>query len=245
MSLVTSGCGLTVLSNGQISTMESEDNSLRTSLAIASVPLPIELSYLSTGTCLYDQTIAIVNGPRTDRQTKITIRPVRNYVYFAFDHGDGRVSGYLIDHVGKIYSYNSQQITSSEACTPETRERLDRDILAQARANKPIFSGDAHVIDDFPVEFPQYIRESLMPGDVAAYVRSEGGGNWGRYRYVGITDYHGVRAAVFDLTRDPPPGSTLRPLLVGFNIVDIRTAMPLYVGFKLGSTIQFRQIACS
>ena len=60
-----------------------------------------------------------------------------------------------------------------------------------------------------------------------------------------MTNYDGSRAAVFDIVGDSPGLSNRGPALVGFSIVDARTAMPLLLVYEQASSIRLERISCS
>jgi hypothetical protein len=60
-----------------------------------------------------------------------------------------------------------------------------------------------------------------------------------------MTNYDGRAGAVFDIMRDSPGLSSNEPSLVGFSIVDVRTAMPILFVYSQASAIHLERISCS
>ena len=228
----------TKLSDGRLSQMEPGDNSTRMGLQIDKSAAPAELSYLSSGTCDYSENLTFTTGAQRQNDMRISIKPVKGNVYFVVDRNDGKVSGYLMDHTGRLQDFNSESISTGERYNKEKFEQVGQ------RPNSNITTNST-VVTEFSLEFPEYRRHPRAPGDTAATIRGEDGAVWASYKYVGMTNYNGSRAAVFDIVRDAPGLSGNEPILVGFSIVDARTAMPILLVYRQASSIRLERISCS
>ena len=84
----------------------------------------------------------------------------------------------------------------------------------------------------------------MRVGEIVATVNAEDGSPWGYYRFMGVANYRGKPAAVLDLQRAAPGLESAGSIVFGFNLVDLRTSMPLFVILDAGSHYKLEQIGC-
>jgi hypothetical protein len=81
-------------------------------------------------------------------------------------------------------------------------------------------------------------------GNTVATVTTLGGSPWASYRFMGITTYNAKPVAVLDLMRVIPGDEDRGPIVVGFLLTDLSTALPKLLVFDAGSHIRSEQIGC-
>jgi hypothetical protein len=97
------------------------------------------------------------------------------------------------------------------------------------------------VVNQMTAIFPHYVPFPWRSGQVVATVRNQSAGEWARYIYKGTTVFAGNQAVVLDLVAAASTGD----VLVGFNVVDVKTMLPLLYVFQTQNQIRYNRINCS
>jgi hypothetical protein len=235
-SLVVACQGIVTFPDGHPSAMNAENNRLRTQLLITAGPLPTSAIYRPIN-CAYRLTRTPYKKPTTHSRIDVSIRPVAGRLLVA-STVDGKVSTALIGTNGKLYDFNSVDLASNERDTPETfRQSAERTISQSDKQS-------AHVINEFSALMPEYIRAPRNVGDTVAVVFSEDNAVWASYQYRGITSYNGEVGEVLDLTRVMANNSQYGAAIVGFDIVDVKTTMPMLSVIDAGTKVRLERITC-
>ena len=74
-------------------------------------------------------------------------------------------------------------------------------------------------------------------------VVDSGGAVWVQFIYAGSTTYRGREGLVLDLVRLMPTMGD-RPIVVGYTVMDAKTALPLVTTLQLGSRYHLEQRGC-
>lgn len=243
-SALLAGCvSIVKLPDGQTSAMGAESNSLRAQLIINPTPLPTALAYKPVVSCLYRETRTPFGKPTVITQGQLSVRRVRDR-YLVTSREEGRTSTALIGPHGKLYDFNLVDSNNERATTQTYNAEVDRK-LAELNATGDPRVNNAHVVNDFAVLIPDFAPNPRYPGDTAAVVLDEGNNDWAVYRYRGLTQVAGTTAAVLDLTRTFPDNPEIGPSLVGFDVIDLRTMLPVLVVLDAGIQVKLESLSCS
>ena len=97
-------------------------------LRIDSTAPPPELSYPSSGTCDYSERLTFTTGAQRQNDLQISIKPVKGVSYFVVDRSDGKGSGYLLDHTGRLLDFNSESVSTGEQYNEEKFNQVGRTV---------------------------------------------------------------------------------------------------------------------
>ena len=89
------------------------------------------------------------------------------------------------------------------------------------------------------------MKPEFHVGDWVAILPGEDLNPWAAWRFVGLTTYQGTQAAVLDLRRTMPAHVERGPILIGYNVVDLRNGLPLLVVLDAGSHIRTELEGCT
>jgi hypothetical protein len=223
--------------------MSAESNGIRTQIAVNPIPLPNVLAYRPVTSCLYDETRTPFEKPTVRTRGELSVKRVRDR-YLVTSREGGRTSTALIGPRGKLYDFNLVDSDNTRATTETYGAEVDRK-LAEINASGDPRVTNAHVVNDFAVSIPDFAPNPRYPGDTAAVVVDESNNEWAVYKYRGLTQIGGITAAVLDLTRVFPDNPGYGPTLVGFDVVDLKTMLPVIVVLDAGIKVRAERISCS
>ena len=223
-----------------------DDYSLRSRLRVIPVPLTL-FKYMPIAACSYTETHATYNGSAITSHFQLSVNRWRDHLWVKIT-SDGLPATATIGDTGKLYDFDFVDPSTGQHVTPETyrwyADREDHLITGTlSKVDRRVIG--VHSVNEFTLMFPKYLSRSEHPGDIAAFMFDKYGVIWGAYRYRGIAVFHGKNVAVFDLTKVSYSSHRNRPIVVGFNIVDPQTMVPLVVVFDAGWHFRIDQIACS
>ena len=95
----------------------------------------------------YSERLTFTTGAQRQNDLQISIKPVKGNSYFVVDRSDGKVSGYLLDHTGRLLDFNSESVSTGEQYNEEKFNQVGR------TANSNI-STTSTVVTEFSLEFP-------------------------------------------------------------------------------------------
>ncbi len=239
--IAASGCAqLSTLPDGQKSFMSPANNAARAALPIA--PTPTALSYRAPAVCQYASRQKSIDQPAEQKAIALTIRPVADKLSIVETSAGQTVASVLIDRSGKLLDYNSIPTTrgATGRYTPETAAAMNAQMLqSTARSHA---ASNPHALNEASLKYPEYISASLQPGQTAGFVLQEDRAVWGTYFYRGMTTYQGRPGALLDLQRVAAGSNPA--YLVGYDIVDPATGLPLLAVLDSGASGSFEQLSC-
>jgi hypothetical protein len=246
IALFLDGCSvLTTLPDGQPSAMDDQNNRIRSQLAITASPLGASLKYHPVKNCSYDDTENQAGIGVQQFHIDVSVKPVRNRLLITANNGKS-ISDALITPTGKLLEFNLTDDQDNTHTTPETyQNRVDQTV---AKLDPQYYKGlsHPHALNNFSLKFPEYSAPIHNPGDIAAVIIDEANEQWGAYRYRGVTQIDGTTAAVLDITRVFPDYSERGPSLVGFELIDLRTMLPvLFVMQGVGFEVRMQRSNCT
>lgn len=233
---LASSCSLplTTLPNGERSFMAPEANSLRSALKIDQQLSPLNIEYHPVEPIRYrsySETFKIYNK-NPNKESVVKVKAVGDKFTIIIQNPGEVVDVLVVEKNGKLYDYNKGSLTDichQQHVIPETAKKcsapLSNNWQKQYVKNPKMLSSNEFL-------FPEYLRPLSRSGQVVGVVRTFAGDEWGQIVYSGITDYNGRRAAVLDLMRRPTHLGY--PYLVGFNVVDLETSLPLVAVISSG-----------
>jgi hypothetical protein len=241
-SILVQGCtGVTTLSDGRNTTLDTSDAKIRSDIQVTRVPLTDRLAYIPVKSCTYKQEEIVTDGRKTDSETHLEIKPVRDRLLIT-EYENGKPSTALIGRNGHIYNFN---LYDSDLGTRSDKSTFGEQAAARVEKAREKGGLSAHELNPLTMVFPEFLQERPSPGDIVANVEDEDGAIWGRYQYAGITNVSNRRAAVFDLRRvletQPDKGN----VVVGYDVVDVSNGLPLKFVLHVGARMQFEQVQCA
>jgi hypothetical protein len=246
-SIFLSGCGalVTRLPDGQVSVMNSDSNRLRGALAITPAPLHTPMAYIPIKQCSYVEFTNSIGGKLSEEPVDISLRIVKDRLLVVVRRNSGTTSTYLISERGTVHDFNTIDLSTGERVTPDNHSAMAYRKLNELKERRDHGAASPHVINEFSIWLPEYTKTRLSPGDIAASVLSEDGRTWAKYRYRGFTVFDGKTAAVLDLERLQGVNRSGGPVVVGFNIVDLDTMLPMIAVLNSGSNYLMKRVSCS
>jgi hypothetical protein len=231
------GCQtLPSLPDGRLTTLEPAAAARRASLAISVNPLDATPRYRATDSCRYSLTNTYLKT--SDQQTwKVT--PVRDRLLVNMDDRVRGVSTALIAPNGQLFDFNLVNAQTGQRSTSETFGD-DAGVLASSLQKK----AGGHAINELQLFLPHYEVESATYGDVVARIHDENGGVWAQFIYAGDSQFSGRRVVVLDLVRRMETMADAGPVVIGFNLVDAETALPVLSVLDLGFLYRLEQLGC-
>lgn len=224
------------------SVMSAANTRLREELPVVRIPLAGGLSYHSVTHCQFNESLSLATGGTAKRSSIITVKPIRNRLLITVTSG-AVSSTILIDQQGKLFDYNIVDMVTGKRTTPESFAIYARTSLAEVRAKYgPNVSG-AHIIKG-ESWLPMFVKTSADVDDTIANLLAEDDSVWGAYVYRGTTWYHGTAAAVIDITRKLDSRPRDAPVVIGFDIINLKTMLPMLHVLDAGSTFRLEQMVC-
>jgi len=244
-ALLAAGCQspIAILPDGQPSAMDGQNNQLRTQLTLSAVPIGASV-YVPVKGCTFTETRQPIGEPAQVIAVKVSIKKVRDRLLIVSNE-NGDSSTALIGRNGKIYDFNTADPSDHHRVTTESYSSDVDAKLAKLREHNITAAANPHVINEFSVLVPEYFAKSANPGDTVAVVYAEDGSIWANYVYRGMTHFHGADAQVMDLIRLMPNAASYGPIMIGFDVVDVRTRMPLLIVIDAGMKVRLEQVACA
>ena len=140
---------------------------------------------------------------------------------------------------GKIDDFNEVTNTGERVTSENFNQYAEQQLAAskERRLNNP------HVLNTISVVLPEYSGSPRAINDVVAEVKMEDGSMWATYKYRGITQYRGSPAYVLDLERVPE--GTQDKVVMGFDVVDSKSMLPLLLVLDAGTNSHLEQVSCS
>lgn len=249
---ILGGCGIalqpsnvTTLRDGQKSVMDAASNNARESLMIDGSAPPINLHYSLIKGCLYDEVHSIPDGSVQHFRDRVSIKAIKDKLFMtSTDIGDPtKISAKLMDYNGKVYDFNDNyRVLAQNQITPENLEQESSRIKAMIPSGPGTNFRNPHVTKS-STAYPEYSGRQTHVGGTVAVIRAEDDSIWASYIYRGTTQFRGRYSAVYDLERHPDanPNATF---LVGFDVVDEATAMPLLSISSSGFIHRQEQASC-
>jgi hypothetical protein len=239
--MILTGCGgLAPLSDGQISAMDASNNRLREQFVLQRQPLPRQLSYRPIRDCRYVEKTTRINGSVTRVVEDATVKSVRDRLLITFNDGK-HVSTALISYTGRIYDFN---IFNQSDRTRVNTDDYSAYARREAEDARGAYGPTSHAINGLVTLIPEYLDGRRTPNEVVAYIFDETGSVWARFIYRGMTWYKGSNAFLIDMVRTMQSVSPGEDVLVGFNVVETRTLMPLLQVMDAGTKVHVERSYC-
>lgn len=229
-ALALSGCQSTsAQKEGPRTTLQASDSRIRSQLTIRP-ELLVGAFYRQAPTCTYTHVRTVAGSPPVTGQAAVAVKPVRDRLLITLTDGS-KSSTALIGADGTMHDFN--------LVDDEGRRWTSETYAAQARRAAP--NGEP-VINQFTAMFPRYVKGPWTPGTGVGDVRTQDGILWAEYIYRGRTSFRGREAAVIDMVTVTAKKSSRH--LVGFNIIDAVSLMPLLYVFQAQNKIRVEQTSC-
>lgn len=229
-AMALSGCQSTSAGKeGPATTLQISNSRIRSQLAIRP-ELLVGAFYRQVPICTYAHVRNVAGSPPVTGRAAVVVKPVRNRLLITLTEGS-KSSTALIGPDGTMYDFN--------LIDDQGRRWTSETYAAEARRAAP--NGEP-VINQFTAMFPRYVKGPWTPGTVVGDVRTQDGILWAEYIYRGRTGFKGREAAVVDMVTVTAKKSTRR--LVGFNIIDAVSLVPLLYVFQTQNEVRVEQISC-
>lgn len=228
------GCEtLPSLPDGRTTTLDPPSAALRAGLAVSTESLSSLPAYAPVEGCAYIQMDA---DPATPERAVWNVRPARDRLLVSMEAADGTVSTALIGPDGELFDFNLQDAGTGQRWSRETYGAMARERARQV---------GGHVLNDVERLLPHFETSAARYGSVVARVHDERGAVWGQYIYAGTANYQGRRVVILDLMRVLETQPRAGQVVVGFNLVDAGTGLPLLSILQLGYRYRLEQSGCS
>jgi hypothetical protein len=216
----------------------------RDGLAVLAPGTPVSLRYRAVPRCTYKKTTEPLTTSRIEQHVTATTRSAADRIQVVFTPESGDPDTALIGKDGHIFDFNSTNTAlNNQRVSGETEQDQGRELVSRIKSIKPGVV-NPHALNEFSFLLPEYFVDRLRVGETVAIVRAEDRSPWGYYQFMGVTNYRGKAAAVLDLQRIEPGHEYLGSIVYGFDLVDLRTSLPLFMVLDAGSHYKFEQIAC-
>lgn len=214
--------------------MSPDDIALRNSLKITAPASPISIRYKPVSECVYGEDLT--GGAMVDRSV-LRIRAIKDdRLQAVLTSQNGQQNIAIIDSTGYLFDWNVPSASGNERFTPARQG----EIAAQLAMGEIKSHDSRHVLPRLNFYLPQYdmpSAQTMTARQRVAIVTNERSMPWGSYTFAGMTTYKGVTVAVLDLYNNAGAMS-------GFNIVDLRSGLPLLSVFDAGLHVRFEQQGC-
>ena len=247
LALLLSACqSLSVVNQDQESSIDPSDAVLHDSFTLRQVHRSVLLRY-GERTCTYmiSNNNKMLSSPINEARS-IMIIPFHDKYALVSSNGEHSSSA-VMGSDGKVYDYNAWNTyaPTEGPFTPETAYQVSKNEIKMAnKVMNPLTETNPHVVNEMSVELPFFERQVDVPGQIVAHVyTADDHAVWANYRFLGFSSYLGKDVAIIDLERKIPSIGN-KVIIVGFNVIDITTAMPLLSVFKAGTETHLRQISC-
>lgn len=246
LAAVLSGCSTTTtLTDGRQSTVPTEVMAELRSLDIRPPAGPITLAYRAIDRCSYDLKAKKFTGASDASDLDVSIKSADGLYFLTIDKHTGEYTTALITAEGRIVDFNvgpDPVMPDLGRFNTKSQAAVSKEYIRRANAQRnPLTQGSPHVVNDISILFPEYRGPLTRPGEIAAIVKSEDGAAWGAYVLRGVTTYEARAAVVLELQRNV---SNLGPTVMGFDIVDAQTAMPMRHVIYAGTEQSLWQTSC-
>jgi hypothetical protein len=228
---------VTKLPDGQFSIMVAANNKLRSELMVAPNIPQSPFNYRAVKSCIYSGSTPDETGAIKSTHTELSIKASQNR-FLVVANEDGKVTTALIQRNGKIDDFNGI-VSNGQRVTADSFGNYASQRLAEDR-NKNL--NNAHVLNTISVVLPEYANAPRRVGDAVAEVKVEDGSMWATYYYKGTTQYRNTAAYVLDLERIS--GGMQDRIVVGFDVVDSKTMLPLLLVLDSGASSRIEQTSC-
>lgn len=206
----------------------------RNLLVVSPVPFTGAAQYRPVPRCTYRQDRVVANGPSAETRMSLSSRSVRDRLLLTMTEG-AQTSTILISPDGTLHDFN----VIAEGGRRVTTENIGQEAQRQlATMGQPY----AVAFNQITAVFPHYDRTAWSVGAPVATVRTQDGKDWAQYVYRGVTPYAGTQAAVLDLMSITSEGG--QPTLIGYNLVDMTTMMPLLYVFETQNRLRLERLSC-
>ena len=240
-ALLLGGCAqLSTISAGMPSGMNAESNRIRSELSVSLYPLSAQPAYKAIRECSYRQVFTKIGGPPEINLFQLSVRNVRDRLLFTM-RSEQQKSTALMGYDGYLFDFNLIDTATGSRVTTENFAPQARSQVDEVRT---MHGPSAHAVNDFTAAFPHYINGSPQVGGVIAQIFDENGRVWANYMYRGKIKFRGKNAFLIDLMRNFETRNG-QLTMVGFNIVDDSTMLPLLFVLDAGFRIQLEQSSCS
>ena len=250
-AIFLAGCqSITTLPDGQQSVMSAELNSQRVSLKINPIQHNQKLRYTPQKNCHYKESRYTYSSNGAESYAiNLTIKPIKEkYLVVIERNNSEKPSTALINPNGRILDFNLADPSDGTRFTTENykdtvseKERQLKEKVGHMSTPKTI-----HFLNPISVFMPEFINSThIIPNTIVAKVTSDDGSVWGNYVYQGVSIFNGKQVLVMDLKRKLETFPNKEPVIVGFNLMDVSTKLPIYTALDSGSKIIIEYINCN
>ena len=246
VSTLSAGCQMAaILPDGQHSAMGIASNVQRATLDIEPRTHLGELVYSQVSNCVYKQSIRLHGSSTTEDFTiTVSLKPIEDKYLVVLDSSNRKTSTALITYYGKLLDFNIIDSVSGERYTSESYgEKIQQRKKELGTAYKP---GNTYFVNPISIFLPELEnKKSYRVDQVVSTILEEEGSKWGEYVYRGVSDFEGQRVLVLDLIRTKGGGGYGRPLIFGYNLLDVNTKVPILTVLDGGTKSVMTRIVCN
>ena len=244
MAQLSSGqsASLFQMHNGQLTTLADDDRRVRGSLDVITTRTMPHIVYRGGIYCQYHNKSASLGLPPADGVATIRTASVDDEIFLFGVGADKRSGSELITKDGHIINFNIEEKggerVNSENFTDVARRRLAE---LKATTNDSYTRRTGKTINSWSITIPEFRAGRNNVGETVAEVAASDGRVWAGFIYRGIIEYNGQEAVVLDLVTEIYDRANV---LIGFNVVDIKSGLPFVSKYRAGSEAAMTQIAC-
>ena len=210
--------------------------------ALPLVPTPVSVAYRPVASCQYETLRAAGSaGSASERYvSSLTVRAAADKLAVVeTSAGTTRANPAHRGATRKLYDFNSFSSLTGTRNTPETEAATSAQVKQLATFKSP------HTVNEYAIRFPEYVTALLRP-------RTDRGLRDARRRSLAVGGLclsrdddlpRSTGGAAGSAAHQPKRGG--RTYLVGFDLVDPQTAMPVLSVISSGTEDDFSQLSCS